>query len=69
MLAGRRATGLTSSHNLAVSIDQLAEKFHIFVINKHRPRTLAIDEQRVSLGGTSTSLGFRPLAGTDAYHI
>lgn len=65
MLAGRGATRLATADNLAVTVDQLAEKFNVLVIDIHWARTLAIHKQRISFGRTGTGLCFCSLAGSN----
>jgi hypothetical protein len=47
MLTHRRTAALATADDFAVTIDQLAEQFDVFVIDVHRPRPVAVDENRV----------------------
>ncbi len=56
VLAGCRATGFAASDNPAVTVDQLAQEFAVLVIDVHRSRPLAVNEQRVLLPRTDPGL-------------
>ncbi len=47
MLAGGRATALPTADDLALPADELRKQLKILVIDEHRARTLAVDEDRV----------------------
>src|SRR5688572_5603638 len=57
VLADRRAAGLAAAHDLAVAVNHLLEQLDVLVIDEHRTRPLAIDEQRVLLLDLDPRLG------------
>lgn len=62
MLTDRRATCLPTTENAAVTVNQFFQEVHVFVIDIHRTRTLAVYKQRVFSNGAG--LGFCLTAGT-----
>lgn len=47
MLTDSRATGLATSHDFTVTVDELFQQLEVFVIDVHGPRSLAIYVQRI----------------------
>ncbi len=47
VLAGGCTASLATAHNATVTVGQLAEQVEVFVIDKHRTRTDAVDADRV----------------------
>ena len=68
VLTDRRTTGLASSHNLAMTIDQFLEQLQILIVDIHRSRSFAIDENRVLLLGSNLVLGPFASAWTSSLH-
>ena len=49
VLAGGGAAALAAADDLALAAGELGEQFEVFVIDVHRPRTFAVDEDRIFL--------------------
>ncbi len=57
VLADGRAAALPPADDLALTVDELLQQFEILVIDVHRARTLALDEQGILL--LAADLGLR----------
>lgn len=75
MLTDRGATGLSPADDFAVTIHQLLEQLEVLVIDVHRARPLAINEQRILLDRFGLGLGLalgpihRPTIGITERHV
>lgn len=57
MLAGGRATGLATTNNSPMAIDQFFQKLNIFVVNIKRTWPLTVNKQRIFFGRTCLRFG------------
>ena len=64
MLARRGATAFAATDDFALPIGELAEQIEILVVDVHRTRTFAVDENRILLLGPNLILVRPPLRGS-----
>lgn len=57
VLADGSAAALAARDDASLAIGQFAEQFQVFVVDKHRPRPLAINKYRVFLLGADARTG------------